>query len=141
VEEEQVTRRAAAYLKAEGWSVHAIHYPGAHGGIGLRTGPRRRLVPDILASRAGVGVLVVESKSVYTPRDVRKVAQMATGEEFRGERDRLARLVGVEGPWWPAVAFHGPPPRRLAPGVTLLVVSGAEVEAIQAPPGLGGDPD
>lgn len=131
--EEEITNRVAQHLREKGWGIRSLHYPGAQGGLALRGPSRRRVIPDILATKEEVGVLVVESKPTFTAADAAKVRTIAYSPEFRAERARLAHLLGTSGSWFAAVAFAGPPPAELPSGVVLLLVGPERLEVQGAP--------
>jgi hypothetical protein len=131
--EEEIVNRVAQYLKAMGWQIRSLHYPGAQGGLSLRRARRRRVVPDIVATKDGVGVLVVEVKSFFDGADAAKALAVARSAEFEEERTRLSQILQAEGPWFAAVAFAGPGPPNPPAGVAMLIV-GPEGVDVQAAP-------
>lgn len=134
--EEKITNRVAQHLKSRGWEIRSLHYPGAQGGLALRRRSRRRVIPDIIATKEGVGVLVVESKSAFSAADAAKVRAVAYSREFQDERARLAKLLGAAGPWFAAAAFAGPRPGNPPDDVVLIVLGPKGVEVHGAAPEL-----
>ncbi|HID86718.1 MAG TPA: hypothetical protein EYP55_04985 [Anaerolineae bacterium] len=110
--ESDVTKAVWNYLKAEGWEILGVHYPGASGGLYFHRqeraekGARGALVVDIVARKQS-DVLFVESKVRYDPKDTEKLIMLTTEPAYR--QSILAALgiaLGEEVHFLRGIAVH-----------------------------------
>jgi hypothetical protein len=86
--ESDVTKAVWAFLKAEGWDILSLHYPGAGGGLyfhpngRVTKGARGAMVVDIVARKTGY-LLLVESKVRFDHHDVGKLVKLTTNSGYR----------------------------------------------------------
>lgn len=105
MEEREVTLSLKAFLLRKGWEIISVHYPGAQGGLSVSVdGKTRGIVPDIIARKDNV-VLIVESKSSFSPNDVNKLNSVFHDSRFF---EKLQKKLGLPSDllYQKAITFH-----------------------------------
>lgn len=104
MEEREVTLTLKDNLSKRNWRILSVHFPGAQGGLSISIGKSKRIVPDLLAMKEKV-VLIIESKPGYFPNDVEKLNEMFDNPEyFRILERKLSLPKSLV--YQKAIAFH-----------------------------------